>query len=116
MRLYDPMALAVRVNSINHKCATISQKVIYLSHMRTLAELGELVASRRKALNLSQSDLASRAGLTRETLVRFERGQLTEFGSRKLLAVLAVLGMEMSFVEAGMSGTLDELRRERGGA
>jgi len=64
---------------------------------------------------MSQSEVANRTGLTRETLVRFERGQLTEFGSRKLLAVLAVLGMEMNFVEEGMSGTLDELRRERGG-
>lgn len=83
--------------------------------MRTLAELGEAVAVRRKALKLHQSEVAERSGLTRESLVRFERGQLTEFGSRKLLAVLAVLGMEMSFVEAGKSGTLDELRRERGG-
>jgi HTH-type transcriptional regulator / antitoxin HipB len=48
--------------------------------------------------------------------VRFERGQVPEFGSRKLLAVLAVLGLEMSFTEVGTSGTLDELRRERGGA
>lgn len=84
--------------------------------METLAELGEAVAAKRKLLKLSQSEVASRAGLTRETLVRFERGQLTEFGSRKLLAVLAVLGLEMNFVEAGVSGTLDELRRERGGA
>jgi len=52
--------------------------------------------------------------LTREFLVRFERGQLTEFGSRKLLAVLAVLGMETRFTEAGKSATLEELRRERG--
>lgn len=89
---------------------------MYISHMQTLAELGEAVAGRRKSLKISQSEVASRAGLTRETLARFERGQLTEFGSRKLLAVLAVLGMEMSFVETGMSGTLDELRRERGGA
>ena len=65
---------------------------------------------------MSQSDVASRSGLTRESLVRFERGQLTEFGSRKLLAVLAVLRLEISFTEVGMSGTLDELRRERGGA
>ena len=84
--------------------------------MQTLAELGEAVGVRRKALKMSQSDVARLAGLTRETLVRFERGQLTEFGSRKLLAVLAVLDLEMSFVEAGVSGTLDELRRERGGA
>jgi HTH-type transcriptional regulator / antitoxin HipB len=83
--------------------------------MRTLAELGQSVAARRKALNLHQSDVATRSGLTRESLVRFERGQLSEFGSRKLLAVLAVLGLEMSFTELGKSGTLDELRRERGG-
>jgi transcriptional regulator with XRE-family HTH domain len=84
--------------------------------MRVLAELGEAVAARRKALKLSQSEVAIRTGLTRETLVRFERGQLSEFGSRKLLAVLAVLGLEISFTEVGAAGTLDELRRERGGA
>ncbi len=84
--------------------------------MQTLTELGEAVAAKRKTLRMSQSDVASRSGLTRESLVRFERGQLTEFGSRKLLAVLAVLGLEISFTELGMSGTLDELRRERGGA
>jgi transcriptional regulator with XRE-family HTH domain len=84
--------------------------------MQTLAELGEAVAAKRKALKLSQSEVAHRTGLTRETLLRFERGQLTEFGSRKLLAVLAVLGLEISFTEVGAAGTLDELRRERGGA
>ena len=89
---------------------------MYISPMQTLVELGEAVATRRKALKLSQSEVASRTALTRETLVRFERGQLTEFGSRKLLAVLAVLGLEISFTEVGAAGTLDELRRERGGA
>lgn len=84
--------------------------------MQSLSELGEAVATRRKALKLSQSYVAAHSGLTRETIVRFERGQVTEFGSRKLLAVLAVLGMEMTFNEVGVSGTLDELRRERGGA
>lgn len=56
-----------------------------------------------------------RAGVTQASLSRFERGKLAEFGSRKLLAVLAALGMELQFVEAGASGSLDELRRERGG-
>ena len=78
-------------------------------------ELGAAVAARRKALKLHQSEVAVRSGLTRESLVRFERGQLTEFGSRKLLAVLAVLGLELTFTEVGQSGTLDDLRRERGG-
>jgi HTH-type transcriptional regulator / antitoxin HipB len=84
--------------------------------MQTLAELGEAVSARRKALGLNQSEVALRSGITRESLVRFERGQVPEFGSRKLLAVLAVLGLEMTFTEVGVSGTRDELRRERGGA
>jgi HTH-type transcriptional regulator/antitoxin HipB len=84
--------------------------------MRTLAEMGGAVSVRRKALGLNQSEVALRSGITRESLVRFERGQVSEFGSRKLLAVLAVLGFEMTFSEVGAAGTLDELRRERGGA
>jgi HTH-type transcriptional regulator / antitoxin HipB len=67
-------------------------------------------------LGLKQKDVAAQAGITPESLLRFERGQVSEFGSRKLLAVLAILGMEIAFVKTGMSGSLDELRRERGGA
>jgi len=84
--------------------------------MQTLAELGQAVMERRKSLRLSQHEVSQRSGITRELLVRFERGQVSDFGSRKLLAVLAVLGLELNFTEVGMSGTLDELRRERGGA
>jgi len=84
--------------------------------MRTLQELGETVAATRRDLGLKQKEVAVKAGITPESLLRFERGQVSEFGSRKLLAVLAVLGMEMTFVKTGMSGSLDELRRERGGA
>lgn len=83
--------------------------------MQTLTELGQSVSLRRKSLRLSQQAVAQHSGITRELLVRFERGQISDFGSRKLLAVLAVLGLEISFIEVGMSGTLDELRRERGG-
>lgn len=84
--------------------------------MRTLQELGEAVGATRRELRLKQKDVAAQAGITPESLLRFERGQVSEFGSRKLLAVLAVLGMEITFVKAGMTGSLDELRRERGGA
>jgi len=88
---------------------------MYISLMRTLLELGTAVAASRRELGLGQKDVAVQAGVTRESLVRFERGQVAEFGSRKLLAVLAALGMEMTFTKVGMSGSLDELRRERGG-
>jgi HTH-type transcriptional regulator/antitoxin HipB len=84
--------------------------------MHALVELGEAVATRRRSLGLKQGDVAARAGISQETLSRFERGKLPEFGSRKLLAVLAILGMELRFVEIGASGSLDELRRDGGGA
>lgn len=83
--------------------------------MQTVLELGEAVAARRRSLGLKQREVAARAGVPQESLSRFERGKLAEFGSRKLLAVLAALGMELQFVEVGTSGSLDELRRERGG-
>lgn len=84
--------------------------------MQTLQELGEAVAARRRALKLRQASVATQAGITAESLSRFERGRSAEFGARKLLAVLAVLGMELDVVVAGQSGTLDELRRERSSA
>ena len=83
--------------------------------MKTLQELGLTVAATRRELGLKQKDVAAQAGITAESLLRFERGQVSEFGSRKLLAVLAVLGMELSFAKVGQAGSLDELRRERGG-
>jgi HTH-type transcriptional regulator/antitoxin HipB len=83
--------------------------------MQTLVELGEAAAIRRKFLGLKQAMVASQAGVTSEALSRFERGRSPEFGSRKLLAVLAVLGLELQFTETGTSGSLDELRKERGG-
>ena len=84
--------------------------------MQTIQELGQALAERRKALGLKQGIVAEQSGLSQALLSRLERGRLTEFGTRKLMALLAVLGMELSFTEPGMAGTLDELRRERGGA
>ena len=81
--------------------------------MQTLQELGEAVATRRCSLKLQQQAVAAQAGVTAESLSRFERGRTVEFGARKLLAVLAALGMELDVVVTGQAGTLDELRRER---
>jgi transcriptional regulator with XRE-family HTH domain len=83
--------------------------------MRSLGELGAAVSRRRKALGLPQGHVARLAGVTQGLLSRFERGRITELGLRKFLAVLSVLELEVELTERGLSGTLDELRRERGG-
>jgi transcriptional regulator with XRE-family HTH domain len=81
--------------------------------LQTLQELGASVAARRKLLGLKQNEVAAQAGITPESLSRFERGRSAEFGSRKLLAVLAVLGAELDVMLQGQSGNLDALRKER---
>jgi HTH-type transcriptional regulator/antitoxin HipB len=81
--------------------------------MKTIQELGKALTARRKELGLQQRAVALRAGLSPESLSRLERGHVAEFGTRKLLGVLAVLGLELQFVQVGFSGSLDELRRER---
>ncbi len=84
--------------------------------MKPFQELGEAVATARRALRLKRKDVAAQTGITSESLLRSERGRVPEFGSKKTSGVLAVLGMERTFVKVGSSGSLDELRRERGGA
>jgi transcriptional regulator with XRE-family HTH domain len=81
--------------------------------MKTLQELGDSIAARRKQLGLQQREVAALAGITAESLSRFERGRSAEFGTRKLLALLAVLGAELEVVQEGQAGNLDELRLER---
>lgn len=81
--------------------------------MKSFSELGPAVAARRRQLGLKQLEVARQAGIAPESLSRFERGHLADLGARKLLAVLAVLSMELAFVERGYAGSLDELRKER---
>ncbi len=81
--------------------------------MKTIQELGASIAERRKQLGLKQRDVAVLAGISAESLSRFERGRVPEFGSRKLLSVLAVLGAELDLINEIQSGNLDELRIER---
>lgn len=83
--------------------------------MQTLRELGKAIALRRRSLDLKQADVASWAGVAPAALSRLERGKLSEFGSRKLLAVLSALHMELHFAEIESTGSLDELRIERRG-
>ncbi|MES2412670.1 MAG: helix-turn-helix domain-containing protein [Pseudomonadota bacterium] len=66
--------------------------------MPTLQELGQAVAKRRKSLGLRQGPIAALAGISPETLSRFERGHVAEFGTRKLLVVMEAVGIELQLL------------------
>lgn len=62
---------------------------------------------------MTQQRLATLCGLGQSTLARFETGGVAEFGSRKLLRLLEVLGHELSFTPKSSSFTLDDALAER---
>lgn len=62
---------------------------------------------------MTQKELAALSGMGQSTLARFETGGVAEFGSRKLLRLLEVMGHEMNFVPTHRSFTLDDALADR---
>ena len=81
--------------------------------MNSLPDLGHAVARLRKERGMTQKQLAALSGMGQSTLGRFETGGVAEFGSRKLLRLLEVLGYEMRYVPMNRSFTLDDALAER---
>lgn len=84
--------------------------------LTNLPELGLEVARLRRERDLSQRELGKLSGLAQSTLARLETGQLSEFGSRKLLRLLEVLGSGLSVAplhRPGANFTLDDALAER---
>jgi y4mF family transcriptional regulator len=62
--------------------------------LRTVSDLGSLVASRRRELQWSQADLAARAGISRRWVSMFENGHASaEVG--RFLSVVDALGFDL---------------------
>jgi len=79
----------------------------------TLSSIGSQIATRRKALGLSQSELARKAGVSRATLEALENGRSGELGFSKVANILAALGLELKIQEANRQRpTLEELLEE----
>jgi HTH-type transcriptional regulator/antitoxin HipB len=68
--------------------------------------MGQLIQRHRKALNLSQSDLASRSGVRQEMISRIESGHdSAKLGT--ICELLAALGLEMTIGPRSKSSTAD---------
>jgi transcriptional regulator with XRE-family HTH domain len=81
--------------------------------MLDLLSLGIQIATRRKALGLTQSALVQKAGISRATLGALENGRCGELGFSKVARILAALGLELKLQEAHLRRpTLEELQEE----
>ena len=59
-----------------------------------LIEIGHVVGARRAELGLTQVQLAHLSGLSRQTLVGLENGNLSDLGVNRVGQVMAVLGLD----------------------
>lgn len=64
----------------------------------TSRQIGQCVNARRKALELTQLELATRAGVSRAFVNRLEAGSATAVYPEKLLAVLNALGLSLCVI------------------
>lgn len=81
--------------------------------MLDLISLGGQIAKRRKELELSQTELSRKAGISRATLDALENGRAGELGFSKVTKLLVALGLELTLQTASSQRpTLDELIQE----
>jgi len=84
--------------------------------MNSLAEIGQRIASARKERRLTQTELASRAGVSRPTIDLLENGRASEIGYSKLARILAAVGLELRLQTIERERpTLDDLLKEDSG-
>jgi transcriptional regulator with XRE-family HTH domain len=81
--------------------------------MLPLPSLGEQIATKRKALGLTQATLANKARVGLSTLDALENGRLRELGYSKITNILTALGLELKLQEASADRpTLEDLMQE----
>ncbi len=81
--------------------------------MTDVAELGRLIAQARKEKQVTQVELARRAGLSRATVDALENARTSDIGISRLIRILGVLGLELVVRPATQQRpTLEELLEE----
>jgi transcriptional regulator with XRE-family HTH domain len=84
--------------------------------MNELSIIGREISAHRRALGLTQADLAQRAHLSRATITALETGAQRELGFNKVMDILTVLNLDLRLVTANAGRpTLEDLRRENRG-
>ncbi len=79
----------------------------------TLTTIGATIALARRAAKHPQAELARSLGMSRATISGIENGTVQEIGVRKLIALCASVGLELTVRQKGRRPTLQELRAEQ---
>lgn len=77
-----------------------------------LFEFGQALKEARIAQRLTQSELASRTGVSLSSISGLERGSLSEIGTVKLLQLFAAVGLELQPRVPGQRRSLDDIKAE----
>jgi HTH-type transcriptional regulator / antitoxin HipB len=77
-----------------------------------LTEVGLLIRQTRKAAGRSQAALAHPLGMSRATVSAIENGTIGEIGIRKVMALCAALGLELSVAPKRRRPTIHEVMEE----
>jgi transcriptional regulator with XRE-family HTH domain len=78
----------------------------------TLTTIGAAIATARRVAKQSQAELAGSLGMSRATISGIENGTVQEIGVRKLIALCASVGLELTVRSKNRRPTLQELRAE----
>jgi transcriptional regulator with XRE-family HTH domain len=81
--------------------------------MTTLADMAEELKRARQETDLSQTELAQRAGVSRTTLARMETLARGDMSVSVLLKLLAGAGYNVKVVKAGHQRTLEDILAEQ---
>ena len=78
-----------------------------------ILQLASAFRTARINCRLTQQDVARGAGVSVVTVSRFERGDLLEIGTVKLLNLFKLVGLELYPRPLGHVRTLDDIQRQR---
>jgi HTH-type transcriptional regulator/antitoxin HipB len=75
-------------------------------------DIGKALRQARKSMRRTQAEVAAPLGMSRATISAIENGTVNEIGVRKLMALCASLGLQLSVGPCGSRPTLSDLREE----
>ena len=79
--------------------------------MRTMEDIGKKIHKRRIELKMSLEDVGQAVGVSKSTVLRWEKGDIRSMGVEKVPALARVLNMNPAELVPGLDMEFSEIRR-----